>query len=542
MDQNVIELLDKIRDSIGADYVIDSTNTLKALETATFKTNQRILAIVHPGNVPELQKCLEFANEYKVSVHPISTGRNIGYGSSVPTQDNSILLSLSRLNSILDYNDSLGFVTIEPGVTQGQLYDFLKANGGKFWMDATGGPLNHSIIGNILERGWGHTPYGDHFDNACGMEVVLPSGELIRTGHGQFENAKATSVYRWGIGPYVDGLFTQSNFGIITKLTVWLMPTPSYFQAFYFSSKNYGDLPIIIDTLRPLFLDGTIKSAMHIANDYKVLASFQRYPLKSVKGVTPLPLSELEKLAKAWDFGAWNGAGAIYGSRKEVALARAKIKSALRNSPIKKLRFLDDTDIKIATKFQGVLKKVLRLDVPEMLKILDPVYNLTKGVPSNAFLESVYWRKTHSENQTPLTPEKDGCGLIWISPMAPALGQCADEMWRIINSVFIKYSFEPAVSITMLTGRAMDAIISITYDRDIPGEDDRAMSCHDEVLKDLTVKGYIPYRAGLQTLGKFPVANPSYINFLQALKNAIDPNNILAPGKLGLLNEKSENI
>lgn len=59
----------------------------------------------------------------------------------------------------------------------------------------------------------------------CGMEIVLPNGELIRTGMGAMEDtttehgsANTWQLFQYGFGPYPDGLFTQSNFGIVTKI------------------------------------------------------------------------------------------------------------------------------------------------------------------------------------------------------------------------------------------------------------------------------------------------------------------------------------
>ena len=530
MNINSENALTDFRKAIGIEHVIIDNQVLSEYQTATFATQQTIPAVIRPGNRNEVETCLRIANQHKTPIYPISTGKNIGYGSRVPTADGCIVMELSRLNKIIEYNDKLGYVTLQPGVTQRMLYKFLQDHQGKFWMDATGGPMDHSIIGNIAERGFGHTPYGDHFAHVSGMEVVLPNGDCIHTGQGRFAGAKATPIYRWGVGPFIDGLFTQSNLGIITELTVWLMPAPAYFQSFFFSLDKYEDLAITIDILRPLFLDGTIKSAMHIANDYKVLSSFQRYPWAKTNGQTPLPEQLLHELGKSWDFGAWSAAGALYGTRQEVALARKKIKRQLRKAPIKKLRFLDDFMLKVAEKFQKPLKLILRLDFPEMLKVLKPVYNLTKGVPSDEFIPSLYWRKPLQIKQ-PNDPERDRCGLMWIAPIAPTDGLYATEIWEITKSVFTQFDYEPAISITLLTERAMDSIISISYDRDIPGEDEKAMRCHDELLKKLTDKGYFPYRLGVHSMGKLPDSEASYKFFLNSIKKTLDPNNILAPGR-----------
>jgi 4-cresol dehydrogenase (hydroxylating) len=186
--------------------------------------------------------------------------------------------------------------------------------------------------------------------------------------------------------------------------------------------------------------------------------------------------------------------------------------------------------LKVAEKFQKPLKLILRLDFPEMLKVLKPVYNLTKGVPSDEFIPSLYWRKPLQIKQ-PIDPERDRCGLMWIAPIAPTDGLYATEIWEITKSVFTQFDYEPAISITLLTERAMDSIISISYDRDIPGEDEKAMRCHDELLKKLTDKGYFPYRLGVHSMGKLPDSEASYKFFLNSIKKTLDPNNILAPGR-----------
>ena len=65
----------------------------------------------------------------------------------------------------------------------------------------------------------------------CGMEVVLANGEVMRTGMGAMPGNKSWHVYKRGLGPTPDQLFMQSNFGIVTKMGVWLMPEPGVLHA-----------------------------------------------------------------------------------------------------------------------------------------------------------------------------------------------------------------------------------------------------------------------------------------------------------------------
>src|SRR5262249_50750369 len=157
-----------------------------------------------------------------------------------------------------------------------------------------GGPPDGSLLGNALERGEGAGPYGDRAAHVCGMEVVLPSGETIRMGFCRFENATTAQLSQWGVGPYLDGLFVQSNFGIVTELTVWLYPRPKRVVVFRLSIDDTGELARVIDVIQPLVLEGTIAShSFGFWNAYKLMAIRGRYPWQAMKNQTPLCLRAL---------------------------------------------------------------------------------------------------------------------------------------------------------------------------------------------------------------------------------------------------------
>jgi 4-cresol dehydrogenase (hydroxylating) flavoprotein subunit len=509
--------------------VIIDQAALRAAETATFPTEQKVPAILRPESTEEVSECLQIANVYRTPIYPISTGKNWGYGSRVPVETGCVLLDLSRLDRIVDFDEKLAHVTVEPGVTQRRLYEYLKTQRSRLWMDATGSSPDCSIVGNALERGYGHTPYGDHFAQVCGLKVVLPSGEVIDTGFGRFPNARSARVYRWGVGPYVDGLFAQSNLGIVTQMTLWLMPAPDYFQAFYINIENHGQLADVIDGLRPLRMDGTIKSAVHIGNDYKILSSIQQYPSMERGQKKPLSAEVLNRFAKSWDFGAWNVSGGLYGTRREVALARNRIKEVFRKNA-KRLRFVDDHLLRLLQYIQSPYYRFTGLNLPELLKIMQPIHGLKKGIPTDRIIPSTYWRKKDPAPSNP-DPDRDRCGLLWCSVISPTNGKDVKTIVDIVYETLTRYGFEPAISIIMITERSLDNVISVMYDRDIPGEDERAVQCHDELLMKLTAEGYYPYRHNIRSMKLVSGSQREYRQFLSTIKRSLDPNNILAPGR-----------
>lgn len=526
------------RDILGSENVLTDEVRLSAAETATYPTKQKVPAIIRPANRAEVQECVRIANQYKTPIYPISKGTNWGYGSRVPTDDGCIIIDLGRLNRIIDYNQELAYVTVEPGVTQRQLFEFLQQKKSNLYMSVTGSTPDSSLIGNTLERGIAKGPLGDRFRHVCGMEVILPTGECIHTGLERFANAKSAKVNQWGVGPYFDGIFTQSNLGIVTQMTMWLIPYPRYFQSFFYAIKDDSRLEELIDVLRKLKLEGVLRNSFVIFNDYRMLSTKQQYPWEETSGKTPLPVSVMDKLRKTWGNGVWVGEGALYSaSREQGQIERKLIKQALKNVA-DKIVFFDERKAKIAEIVQPLCKRLTGIDLNE---IIDLFYkkNLQRGVPSDKAIPMVYWRK---QSPLPLNmdPDRDNCGLIWLAPSVPFQGKQIRAALNIIQEITQKYEFEPNLGLQCVTERSIDMTVTIVYDRDVPGEDERAMACHDEMIEKLALFGYIPYRLSTKSMNSLPTPRDDYAKFLLLIKTALDPNNILAPGRYDFRKDWSE--
>jgi 4-cresol dehydrogenase (hydroxylating) flavoprotein subunit len=513
---------------LGREYVVTDEAQLLEASTATFSTRQRIPAILYPHTRTQIQACLRVATEHGVPVYPVSTGKNWGYGSRVPAADECVLLDLRRMNRILEFNEELAYVTVEPGVTQRQLWEYLQEKRSKLWMDATGSSPDCSLIGNAVERGFGHTPYGDHASNICGFEVVFANGDCINTGFSRFPNTQSGPIYRPGVGPSLDGLFTQSNLGVVTRMTQWLMPAPEYFQAFFFRSDREDSLAPIINALRPLRLDGTLRSSVHVANDYKVLSGIRQYPWDATGGSTPLLPGVVKKFRKEMHFGAWNGSGGLYGTRAQVAEGRRLLRRALAGG-VDNLQFLDARRLSLAARLARPIRALGGWDLSRTLELVRPLFGLLQGIPTDRSLASVYWRKKNAP-PVEMDPDRDGCGLMWCSRVAPAEGKHAVVLADTSSEILLRHGFEPLLSITLNTDRSIICVISLTYDRDVEGEDERARTAIDELENALTKKGYLPYRLGIQSMDQMGGCG-AYAGLLRAIKQFVDPADILAPGR-----------
>src|SRR5690606_34386516 len=219
-------------------------------------------AALLPNEAEQVQEIVRICNQYKVPIWTISTGKNLGYGSAAPGATGQVILDLHRLNRIIEVDPEVCTALIEPGVTYQQLYDYIKEKGYKLWLDPPAPSAIAGPVGNTLDRGVGYTPYSEHFMFSCGMEVVLADGQVLRTAMGGVEGSTTWQVFKWGYGPYLDGIFTQSNYGIVTKLGIWLMPEPPAYMPFSVRYKDDEDIEDLVELFRPLSISGTIPNGV----------------------------------------------------------------------------------------------------------------------------------------------------------------------------------------------------------------------------------------------------------------------------------------
>ncbi len=141
---------------------------------------------------------------------------------------------------------------------------------------------------------------------------------MLHTGFGHYPQARTTHLFPYGIGPYLDGLFTQSNLGIVTRLGVWLMPASEYVNHFLCFIDQHEEIEPVVEALRPLRLNGTLRSVVHIGNDLRLISGSHTYPLERAGGRTPLPKGLRRRLRSETGAGAWTVSGALYGTKREV--------------------------------------------------------------------------------------------------------------------------------------------------------------------------------------------------------------------------------
>ena len=134
--------------------------------------------VVMATTVEQIQKIMRFANEFKIPVVPFTAGTNIG-GLCIPERG-GILLDLKRMNKIVKIDAESHYAVVEPGVSHGQLAEALYKHNLRFGWPV--GPPSASVSSCAISHGIGglNARYGLNSQEITSMEVVLPTGELVR--------------------------------------------------------------------------------------------------------------------------------------------------------------------------------------------------------------------------------------------------------------------------------------------------------------------------------------------------------------------------
>lgn len=503
-------------------------------------------ALVFPGSTEEVQALVRLANREKVPLWPCSRGRNWGYGGNAPAQAGALVVSLERMNRVHVVDEALAYAEIEPGVSYRQLRQHLDESGSSLWTDCTDGPPEGSVIGNALDRGVGETPYGDHFGQLCGLEVVLPDGTLFHSGGGEPGNCRTWHTHRWGTGPHLDGLFSQGNFGIVTKAGIWLMPRPEAFQSYFFELAEGASLYELIDAIRSLALAGTIRTNIHLINAVVTASLLARH--REIAAGATIEERELDAFRRRHGIAPWTFGGGLYGSKGEVAAQRRALKRALGR--LGRLRFLDDRSAALvggavqrlaAMPENSLLRRlgagVLRLGSGKSLQMLESVphfHGIQKGIPTEHFVRHAYFKHPGERPDRDVNPARDGCGLMWVAPVAPATGQEVRALLELTRPIFARFGFEHYVAMILQNPRTMIVLMSIFFDKSQAEEVEQAQALYEALCAATGEAGYPQYRTGVAYMDRILARAPVFRDFADTLKAAADPNLILAPGRYGL--------
>ena len=456
-------------------------------------------AAVAPGSVDEIRALVRLANEHKVPLWPVARGKNLGYGTAAPRMAGSVVLDLGRMNRILEIDPKLAYCVIEPGVGYFDLYEAIQREKLPLWLSVPGNAWG-SVLGNALDHGIGYTPYGLHARNLCGVEVVLPDGDLIRTGMGAMDENPAWHLFPFGYGPTWDLAFSQSGFGIVTKAGMWLQPAPQSSLELTFDIPGEDDIGWVVDTIAPMKISGLIEQNVFIPSWLgKMVLKGQRKDFWDKPGA--IPEWRVKELLDQYKLGYWQVALRLYGEepvvRAKAEIVKAAMGRHLKAPPAENWWHEGDEINCLAT---------------------------TMGVPSAVPLQMSDWiggRGAH----------------LGFSPVVPATGEHVLGQMKRSRKVIDSFDVDFYASFT-IGGRFANNVNMLMFDRDQPEQIETVKNLFNALIEETARAGYGEYRTHLgwmdRVMDTYGFNQGALRRFNEKVKDALDPNGIIAPGKQGV--------
>jgi 4-cresol dehydrogenase (hydroxylating) len=504
----------KLQAALGPEHVVqDLAELSKYLDPYPLRAGDAFAPslVLYPGSVEDVQAILRIANQTGLPISPISTGKNNGYGGASPRLRGAAVMDLGRrMNRILEVNEKFGYALVEPGVTFFQLAEHLKATNSILMIDTPDLGWG-SIVGNTMDRGVGYTPYGDHFMWQTGMEVVLPTGDVMRTGMGAVPGSRTWQLFPYGFGPYPDGLFTQSNFGVCTKMGIALMQRPPASMTYLVTFDREEDLEQIMEIMLPLRINmfpiQNVPVVRNIVLDAGVVS--QRTEWQADPG--PLQPEAIEKMKAALGLGYWNFYGTLYGPEPMIQLAWGMLQEAFGKIP--------------GAKFFTERERPEAGD--RGAHILHDRHRINNGIPSLDELKLMDWIPNGAHSSFSPISAVDGRDALHQAMMVRTR---ADEFNKDYAAQFI------------IGLREMHHICLFLYDKSKPTERQGTLELTNVLIKEAAAEGYGEYRAHNAmmdaVMATFNWGDGALLKFHEKIKDALDPKSILAPGKSGIWGQR----
>ncbi|WP_102797885.1 FAD-binding oxidoreductase [Bowmanella denitrificans] len=535
----LIDVLKTHFNGVSSVEIIDTELATSLYGKTTFSEPVTVHAALQVKEKSIIPTIIKLANSQSWQLYPVSSCKNWGYGSvnNVDECGSRIVLDLSPMNRIYPVSKELGILTVEPGVTQQILADYLEKQDWQFMTPVTGAGPNCSILSNALERGYGITPYTDHFSAVTSLKAYLPNPDLCESEYISATSSLDTSgvdfvdkTFKWGVGPYIEGLFTQSNFGIVTEATIRLAPKPKGFCAFYiqcFDESKFGQLVLLIrEVMRSL--EGIVGS-INLMDKRRLIAMVADNPQgPGVHAV--MNAQQVISLGNKNHLPEWMVVGSIYGE-PEIVRSAKKIVSRLCKG-LGKLIFSDGIAIKAGTFLSNLVPVGPLKNVRSQLQSLQEGIDIMQGKPNQVALPLAYWRNPYkkADKSKALLPDQDACGLLWYAPLIPMEPEAMANFVEFVRKTTPKYGIEPLITFTNLRYDCVDSTVPIVFNLKDPDALQAAHACLDELVEIGLRKGYVPYRLNVEQQRKL-LAGQISEELSGKLKMAFDPNNVLAPGR-----------
>jgi len=257
-----VQLAKTLRQLLGIDVVADDAEALAAHSGDKWFAAEAPEVVVFARSTSDVSKLLKFASQKKIPV--TARGAGFGYvGGCVPVRK-GIALSLMRMNRIKEINVADAIAIVEPGVITADLKAAVRAQK-LFYPPDPASMKDCSIGGNIATNAGGPRclKYGVTRNYVVGLEVVLASGEVLRTGGRVHKNKTGFNL----IGLFVG---SEGMLGVVTEITLRLLPLP---PARATLSAAFATMSQAAAAVQEIFAQGFLPSSLEIADSFTLEAA-----------------------------------------------------------------------------------------------------------------------------------------------------------------------------------------------------------------------------------------------------------------------------
>jgi glycolate oxidase len=262
------EVKSELKSIVGAERYLDEKEDLMLYSYDAFMVKGQPEVVLFPITTEEVSKIMRVATREKIPVTPRGAATNLT-GGSVPTKG-GIVLGFTKMNKILQIDRENRVAVVQPGVIN---MDFQKelAKHGLYYPPDPGSMAVTTMGGNVAENAGGPraVKYGVTKDYLLGMEVVLASGEVLRTGAKTIKNVTGYNLTQLFCG-------SEGTLGLITEIILKLLPLPEAKRTLQAAYKNLSDagktvtkvmeagiLPVALELLDKIFIN-IIEDYMHL--------------------------------------------------------------------------------------------------------------------------------------------------------------------------------------------------------------------------------------------------------------------------------------
>ncbi|MDA1067447.1 MAG: FAD-binding protein [Verrucomicrobia bacterium] len=466
------------------------------IEPTLSGTTRAVPCLLKPGTRDCLVQVVSIAKTNGIPLYPVSRGKNWGYGAHLPVRDGCVIVSLERLRTMGPCEPDSNKVYVEPGVSQKDLYTYLKNNYPEFTFNVTAGGSDTSIIGNCLERGIGY--YRTRSNDLHGLEILTIDGTIIRQ-----DSRLWSKSHPDGIGPNWEGLFFQSNFGIV--LGGWFSIFPKQESGTFLSIQN-SDLDVLIDDLKTLYRNKLLNEITHIGDPGR-----KEYVMKGLIATKfpELPDSKINEVINQVGSAGFQAVAAIHG-RKAVTKAMIREMKKLISSSTRLDSFSPEKIAQIVTWGKRIPIPFIR-NLGIFFDSLGELHALSEGNPTNIGLLSL---KMPGDN-----PNFSKELAVYLNATLPPSKNATKELRALFDSEGYKYSITYIVNVE----RSVSAIITLHFETT---EANKVRNALERLTKALIEKGFPPYRAGIDQMEHLEMPP-----LIRKFKDFFDPLNLIAPGR-----------